>query len=263
MKPDSAYCPNFDFMVFRRTHLQVEIVRLRCKSWSCEYCAKFNRDMWRSHLKKRIGKMGGTWWFVTITAHEWNRGAAETLKNLQRGIDLLFKRVRRVWGKVEYVRVYEKHKTGAFHAHLIINGLSDFVAYRRARSGAKTFAPVESKGERVLSCKTWFSRAARACQMGYRVDVQKLDGVQKTVNYVCKYMTKEAQAFTEKGLRRIQASQGIGAANARHKPRGWQAVKYIYAADAAGQPVRDLDLKMTINPSWWRENFTYPPSAQA
>lgn len=260
----NAFCPNFDFIVWRRTPLGIcQVTRLRCRSWQCPYCAAENRKMWRSHLKKRIGKLGGDWWFVTLTAASWNQTVAKSLATLRHGIDLLFKRVRRVWGKIEYIRVYETHQTGAFHAHLVVSGLSVRVAYRRARSGAAAFTPADKRGEHVWSLKTWFKKTANAIHIGYMVDVKKCQSVMHVVNYVAKYMTKSAQMFDVKGLRRIQTSQGIGAANPRHEARGWQAVKYVYAADAAGMPVYDLNLKQTINPSYWRNNYTYPPSAQA
>lgn len=258
MKPE--FCPNFDFVVWRGNRRgEVELTRLRCKSWSCEYCAQKNRELWRSHLKKRIGKIGGVWWFVTITSHEGNRESHATLANLRRGLDLLFKRIRRVWKRFEYVRVYEVHKKGAFHAHIVISGLSDRVAYSKSRSGKRAFVPCEQRGWQVWTLKTWFKKSARACKMGYMVDVQRIDTVSKTVNYICKYITKDAQSFFVKGLRRIQTSQGIGAANARKEPDGWQVGKYIFGGEVAGRVLVDLNLKLRINPSYWRDNYSYPP----
>lgn len=257
MKPQ--FCPNFDFIVWRYNRLnQVELTRLRCKSWSCDYCAKLNREMWRSHLKKRIGKMGGTWWFITITAHEGSRVSVLTLANLRRGLDLLFKRMRRVWEKIEYVRVFEVHKTGAFHAHLVISGLSDKVLYYHTRAGKRAFRPSEHRGKEVWSLKTWFKKSCRAVKMGYMVDVQRMDSITKTVNYICKYITKSSQAFYEKGLRRIQTSQGIGAVNPRKPASGWQIGKYVWAGEVGKRDLKDLNLKMTIRPSFWRDNYTYP-----
>lgn len=262
MKP--LFCPNFNLIVWRHNRLnQTEMTRLRCKSWQCDYCAALNREMWRSHLKKRISRLGGRWWFITTTSHEGNRSKSGSLQNLRRGLDLLFKRIRKVFGKVEYVRVYEAHQTGAFHAHIIMGGLSSRVAYRRTRSGKRAFEPVEQKGKQVWSLRTWLKKMARTCRMGYMVDVQELSGVQKTVNYICKYVTKEAQNFHVKHLRRIQTSQGIGAANERSKGGQWHIAGYVYGADCQGRDLIDLNYKMTIHPSYWHTNYTYPPSAQA
>jgi len=233
--------------------------RLRCKSWQCDYCASKNRELWRSHLKKRIGRLGGEWWFVTVTAAEWNQTASKSLASLRHGLDLLFKRIRRIWGKIEYVRVYELHKTGAYHAHIIVCGLSSRVAYRKARSGRKSYIPVAVRGEQTWSLKTWFKKSARSLKMGYMVDVQAVNGIQKVVNYVCKYITKGGQDFDEPFLRRIQTSSGIGAANRREVGRGWTVGRHVWASDARNMPLYDANLKQTINPSYWQNNVVYPP----
>jgi len=257
LKP--AFCPNFDFIVWRRNRLnEVELTRLRCKSWSCDYCARLNRDLWRLHLKKRIGKMGGEWWFVTVTSHEWKREQNASLANLRTGLDLLFKAMRRIWEGIEYVRVYELHTKGAFHAHLVISGLSERVVYRRGRNGVLVFKPSDAKGGKGWSLKTWFKKTCRRYKMGYMVDVQHIAGVAKTVNYITKYITKESQSFVVPGLRRIQTSQGIGAANPRKTGQGWQIAKYIWGTDVANRVVVDLNLKMRINPSYFDENYVYP-----
>lgn len=254
-------CPNFSLIIWKRQAGKIVFSRLRCKSWQCAYCAKANRDLWRSHLKKRIGRLGGEWWFITVTAAEWYREQSKSLANLRQGLDRLFKRIRRVWGKIEYVRVYEVHKTGAFHAHIIMSGLSRRVAYRRSRSGQKCFNPATERGMETWSLSTWFKKACRAAKMGYMVDVQEVHGVQKVVNYVCKYITKETQAFEERGLRRIQTSQGIGAANARKEPSGWQVANHVWASDARGMPLYDAQLKLHIPATYWHNNIVYPPEA--
>jgi hypothetical protein len=257
LKP--AFCPNFDFIVWRKNRLnEVELTRLRCKSWDCEFCADLNRQLWRSHLKKKIAKLGGTWWFLTITSHEGNREKHATLANLRRGLDLLFKRMRKIWKRIEYVRVYELHQTGAYHAHCIISGLSPRIHYYKARSGLRVFEPCDSKGKNVWSLKTWFKKTARACKMGYMVDCQQLDGVAKTVNYICKYITKTTLSYHVKYVRRIQTSQGIGAANPRKEGQGWNIAKYVYMGNVGNSVLVDLNLKIRINPSFWRENYTYP-----
>lgn len=252
-------CPNFSLVVWKREAGRIVMSRIRCKMWSCPYCAKINRELWRSHLKKRIGRLGGEWWFITITAAEWYREQAKSLENLRRGLNLLFKRIRRVFGKVDYVRVYELHKKGAFHAHIIISSLSGRVRYRRARSGLRCFYPTEKRDLETWSLKTWFKKTSRALKMGYMVDVQKVDGIQKVVNYICKYITKEKQNFDVRGLRRIQTSSAIGAANPREAGKGWNVGGHVWAGDAKGLPLYDANLKLTINPSYWLNNIVYPP----
>lgn len=252
-------CPNFSLIVWKKEAGRVIMSRLRCKQWSCDYCAQKNREMWRSHLKKRIGRIGGEWWFITITAAEWYREAAKSLENLRRGLDLLFKRIRRVFGKVEYVRVFEVHKNGAYHAHLVMCGLASYVEKRRAQNGCMAFTPTNKKGRYIWSLQTYLKKTCRSLKMGYMVDVSRVNGTAQCVNYICKYITKDTQAFMCRNLRRIQTSSKIGACASRDTAKGWIVAQHVWASDAAGMPVYDANLKITINPSFWRENIVYPP----
>lgn len=253
------FCPHYSLVVWKRPLSgPVTLVRLRCKSWQCEYCSKKNRELWRSHLKKRIGKIGGSWWFITLTAHEQNRSPGTSLSNLRSNLDRLFKRIKRVWGRVDYVRVYETHETGAFHAHMVVQGLSARVQRYVAANGQEYFRPTDiQRGHGNWGCQTWFRRNARQIGMGYMVDAKMVQTIPEVVNYITKYMTKDAQAFYVKGLRRIQTSQRIGAANPRGEG-GWSVGPVLYGGAIQWEAVRDADLKITIPPEYWKENITYP-----
>jgi len=253
------FCPNFQLVVWKFVPGEPAImVRLRCKSWQCEYCSKKNRELWRSHLKKRIGKIGGSWWFITLTAHENTRTPGTSLSNLRTNLDRLFKRIRRVWKRIDYVRVYETHQLGAFHAHIVMQGLSDRVQKMVGKNQVEYFRPTsEQRGAGNWSVRTWFRRNSRQIGMGYMVDVQFIQTIPQVVNYITKYMTKEAQAFWVKGLRRIQTSERIGAANPRSQG-GWQVGPVVYGGAVQWQSIRDADLKITIPAEYWRDHVTYP-----
>ena len=254
-----SFCPNFSLVVWKKTSENLyTMVRLRCKSWQCPYCASKNRELWRSHLKKRIGRIGGSWWFVTITAHEYHRTRESSLENLRSGLDTLLKRLRRVYGRIDYVRVYEVHEKGAFHAHLVIQGLSARLARLAAGNGEIYYRPFHTiPATRSWGIQTWFRRTARDTGMGFMVDVQSVETIPQVVNYVCKYMTKEAQNFNVKGLRRIQASERIGAANQRGEG-GWNVGPYVFGGEVRHSNLRDADLKVTITPEYWKEHVIYP-----
>lgn len=253
------FCPNFQLVVWKFAPGEPAImVRLRCKSWQCEYCAKKNRELWRSHLKKRIGRIGGSWWFITLTAHEFTRTPGSSLSNLRTNLDRLFKRIRRVWKRIDYVRVYEAHQTGAFHAHLVVQGLSARAVRQVAKNGQEYFRPTdEPGGKNNWGVRTWFRRNARQIGLGYMVDVQPVATIPQVVNYVTKYMTKEAQNFNVKHLRRIQASERIGAANPRAQG-GWQVGPVVYGGAVQWQAIRDADMKITIPAEYWKDHVTYP-----
>jgi len=234
------------------------MARLRCKSWQCPHCARLNRDMWRSHLKKRIGRMGGQWWFLTMTAHEHIRTPAGSLANIRTNLDRLFKRVRRVWGKIEYVRVYETHQKGAFHVHVIIAGLSARVRRFHARNGQVHYKPDNPEGGKgTWGVQTWFRRNCREIGMGYMVQCVALEGTAKTVNYICKYLTKDAQNFVMKGLRRVQTSQGIGSPNKRGDGT-WTVQPVVFRGNIGGDRLYDSDLKQFVPDEFWQQHITYP-----
>ena len=122
---------------------RVLFTRLRCGSWSCEYCAGKNRDIWQAHLLTTLPEMSDHWYFVTLTAHEHRRSAAMSLSNIRQNISLLLKRLKRIFKHVEYVRVYEKHPTSeARHAHLVMSGLSPYLEKHVSHTGSVQFIPV-------------------------------------------------------------------------------------------------------------------------
>lgn len=193
------------------------VAEMRCKMWSCAYCANVNRNIWRTHIINRIEKLGGEWCFITLTAHEKAHKANKTLENLRDGWKTLYDRLRRYFAgseKLEYVRVFEKHKTGRFHIHAIIRAkIPDDKAFKR-----------------------WLKKNARECGMGYQADAKNITGDGSALlvaSYICKYMTKDAQNLGDmpKGLRRIQASHGIGAAKPNTPKYDWRVRAGVYLQD--------------------------------
>lgn len=254
------YCHFFSLVVFRQTETGVVVMqRLRCKSWDCPYCAKENRRLWTAHLRRRLPRVASDWWFVTLTAHENLREAETSLANIRNNIDRLFKRLRRVYEKLDYVRVYEVHKKGAFHAHLVISGLSARIQKHTARNGVHYWRPtLAERGKGNLSIRTWFRRTCRSFGMGYMVDVQKVDGLQEVVRYIVKYLTKDAQAFQAKGLRRVQTTQRIG--GLRIGGAGdWTVKARVFRSDLPeGARLYDADRRLFLPHEYWSENLTYP-----
>ena len=195
---NQSFCPRFKGIAYT-TDIpnQLSLVRLRCKQWSCEYCAKKNRHIWYTHLAEALPKIGTNWDFVTLTAHSHSHAEHKTLQACQRGIDLMLKRIRQLC-KISYVRVYEPHKTGEIHAHLIVSGLPTHVYWNYSKNGGKEWTVGLSKKWRLpekihrWSIKSWLKKTAIDCGIGYMVDIQAMGGdVQKSINYVLKYMSKD------------------------------------------------------------------------
>jgi len=255
-----AFCTFFSLIVYQENDSdKIPMKRLRCQSWQCAYCAKENRRLWAAHLRNRLPKVSSDWWFVTLTAHEALRTPENSLQNIRSNIDRLFKRLRRIYAKVQYVRVFEVHTLGAFHAHLLITGLSSRLSLQTASNGVVYFRPrPEPDGQRSWAIKTWFKKTARALGMGYMVDCQKLASPAKAINYIVKYLTKAAQDFTAKGLRRVQTTQQIGGLR-QAGGGGWRVKARVFRTDIPpGKTLYDTDRKRDIPPEYWRHNLTYP-----
>jgi len=258
------FCPRFVNCAY--THVsrtEALFTRLRCKQWSCEYCAKKNQSIWAAFLLDRLPEVADTWWLVTLTAHSKLRTAELSLKNIRDNIDRLMKRVKRVFGKVEYVRVYEKHPTSeARHAHFIMSGLSPWVVNGcSAKLRPMALAVMERGGTRgTWSVKTWFKKNAQEVNLGYMVDVSgAISHTGKVVSYVVKYLTKSQQDLTEKGLRHVQTSRGVGSPK-QESDYAWNVVSFVTARDfTAGQEVFDLQAGTPINSDYWNEQDVYPP----
>lgn len=202
--------------------------------------------------------MGGQWWFLTMTSHEHIRTPAGSLANIRLNLDRLFKRVRRVWGKIEYVRVYETHKKGAFHVHIVISGLSQRVVRRVARNRQIHYKPCGSEGGKgTWGVQTWFKRNCREIGMGFMVHCVALDGTAKTVNYITKYLTKNAQNFYVKGLRQVQTTTGIGSPNKRGDGT-WRVQPVVFKGNIGTDRLYDSDLRAFVPDEYWREHITYP-----
>jgi len=256
------FCPHYHKIAYRET-LPGTIVmfRLRCKSWSCAYCAKINRSEWQKHLRKMLPRISDNWWFVTITAHEHTRTAELSLNNIRSNIDRLFKRIKRVWKNVQYVRVYETHEKGAYHAHMVLSGLTDHVMAYRAKSGLLAHgAAVQQygKGKGFILARTWFRRTCRSMGMGYKVDVQAVATVGRVTGYVIKYLTKEAAGRYVKGLRRIVTSRKVGSP---HQSSGdaWTTDERVFLEKLpTGATVYDADTKLQIPDTYWQNHLAYP-----
>lgn len=256
------FCTHYPLCAYARvaSH-RVLFTRLRCGQWSCEYCAQKNRDIWTAHLLNRLPEINDHWYFITLTAHEHLRGAAASLKNIRDNLDKLFKRLRRIFKHVEYVRVYEKHPTSeARHAHLILCGVSPFVAREVARSGSDTFIPLLARASHrgTWSLKTWFKKTAREIGMGYQVDCQAIADAKDSIRYVTKYLTKSFQDLHEKGLRHVQTTREIGSPKPETK-YVWKVVSFVTARDfAPGDIVSDLQTGQVLDSEYFEEYDRYP-----
>lgn len=259
-----SICRNYLRVAFTVTGPKEALfTRLRCKRWSCDYCASKNARMWQFWLIKRLPEVSGEWWLMTLTANENTRTTLASLDNLRSNIDRLIKRMRRVFGTpLEYVRVFEKHPSSeAIHVHFIITGLTPFVAHGFSAKHQRVSVGVNTRSN--YSCwtvKTWVKIIARELGMGYIADVRKFEGeVSKAAWYLTKYLTKELQAIDVPYLRHVQVTQGIGAPKFEASYT-WDTASYItpYTFSEPNTRVTDIDTGRIIDNNYWEVQGYYP-----
>lgn len=255
-----SYCKNW-----RQIALKVDVqsndlmlVRIGCGKWSCDYCARRNRSLWREHLVKRLGEMGGQWIFCTITAHGNAQKAGRTVENLKRCWKLLYDRLRRRFKgqKLEYALVFEPHAakvSGQFryHIHFIL----------RAELAGENVWDARAKTWKHVEFTRWLKDNAAAAGGGYIAHAAKVSGASGylATMYITKYMSKSAlgwQGFP-KGFRRIIVSRGVGSPD--RGSSGWQVKAGIHKSELVAHPViRDLSTGLRVKESDFHEIFGYP-----
>lgn len=164
----------------------ITFARGACKMWSCPECALKNVKRWIARIIDGINKLGGDWYFATVTAHKWWR-CEKSLINLRSNWHKLRKRMVRMAKKMgielHYVRVWEHHEDGSYHMHIINN------------VGLNT---------------KWLKDNASECGMGFMAHSDEIVNAGQAAGYVAKYMLKQSKEDTlhsfPKGARRIEAS---------------------------------------------------------
>jgi len=243
----NSFCPNFKQVLLAENDDKTKLLmlRARCKQWSCEYCAPMNQTQWRKHLNERIGELAGEWSFMTLTAHSAAHAGGWTLHNLRDAYKPIYDSIRYNFASqkpIEYVRVFEKHKSGEFHIHMLwrIN-LSPFTEMNE-----------------------WLKNLVTHNGLGWRCEWKAARQGTNTAGitrYITKYMTKSAQGGMEmpKGIRRIQTSQGIGALKEQSNKMGWRASLGVYKGELKYyEQIIDVNTGHIISESDFKGWSVYP-----
>ncbi len=264
MSGEAQVCKRYQRVAWAETGNRLAVFsRLRCKQWSCPFCAKRNQWEWRNWLLKRLPEVSDEWWILTLTASSRTRGHWTSLVNIRTHLEAFFKRVKRVFGSIEYVRVYEKHPTSqAVHCHIIITGLSPFVAIGCSVKLQPMAIACTTRRDRngVWVLKTWIKKTAQELKMGYIADIQKIDGeASKAVWYVTKYLTKSQEDLHIKGLRHVQVTSGVGSPKYPKSDLVWATAAYITASMVGEKTkVTDLNTGGIIDQNFWEGHSLYP-----
>lgn len=259
------YCPAFNGIALKG-ELDEEgkklLTRLRCKSWSCPFCATGNRARWKAFLLDVLPAISEIWSFHTITLPDWIRKRNDyseedktiaSLALIRGNWDKLMKRLKRQLGSIEYFRCFEMHADGVLHVHMLIS-------HEIPKSELNT---VIEKDGGMYSYWRWLKDNAPECGFGYMTSSENLESGVKATGYVTKYMTKEdlfySDLLSKYRIRRFQSSQGIGSQDAWGKSEDfWEIRSFIDGGMISAQTYHDLNLKMDVTKGMLGEQGEYP-----
>jgi hypothetical protein len=143
------------------------ITPVRCKRWSCEHCAEMNR-------RRIIGlaKRGQPTAMLTLTLRSTDFETPDiAARELIRGLTALRRRIARRWPgqRLSFIAVFEKHKSGYPHLHLLIRA---------------PFMPI-----------TWLKASWEEITGSFQVYVSKISTIGHAALYCAKYIGKDLAAF--------------------------------------------------------------------
>lgn len=265
------HCPNMRLIMIAEhatNDRHIDMVRVRCKQWSCPYCSQENARQWKNHLLTRIGRpdfWGKQWCLITITAsgNANKAGAIYTLKNLQRGWSKLYHRLKR-WngGAFEYIRVFEKHtegKYGGYHMHILADVGDAWVYHftnihkvleREAHAMGLGLNP-RKRLKKEKSPERWIKDNCASCGMGNQADISFVGKTAAgTARYATKYISKQLEILEfPPRMRRIQASRGMTLKKTGgSKIRSWRAKSAIYRDDLTRfDKIYDMTARHVVN----------------
>lgn len=156
-----------------------ELSPVRCKRWDCPHCHQVNRQKVIS-----IARRGAPNALLTLTVNRNHYATPEdAAEALKRGLRLLRLRLARHprFERFEFLAVFEKHKSGYPHLHLVIQ--APFIPWKLLR-------------------RMW-----EGITGSYQVDIRKISNAGSAAWYVAKYIGKDLSAF--QGCKRWWRSHGF------------------------------------------------------
>lgn len=233
------------------------LVRLRCKQWTCEYCAAKNREIWRAKLIHHINETKGAWAWITLTAHSKKRGERASIKNLREGWTKIYNKLKYKFGGFSYARIYEKHQDGSYHIHAIISISFDDIHERQSSDGSTT------------TYSLWLAQAAKDAKIGYythaaNIPTEFSQHAGFIASYITKYIVKlDTVTKNELGrVRHIQVSQNwiekeVVVSGA------WAFKSGVYLDDIVeldeGNYYKDINTQHIITIEDFKDTYIYPP----
>lgn len=149
---------------------------LKCKMWSCPTCREDNRKKVMHKARKGSPNI-----FLTLTCdHRKYSNPDEAARDMKRGLVLLRRHIQRRWKvkNIPFIVVYEQHKSGWPHMHLLLRG--PYMHWKQLRA-------VWTK---ILGA--------------WSIDIRFIKHQSQVLFYVTKYIGKDLHGF--KGCKRYWSS---------------------------------------------------------
>lgn len=188
------FCPRYSTSLTACDDRGYLIYKARCKQWDCPFCALVNMRIWRARIMgeverdERMGK-DTKWYFWTLTLDGKDHTGLSSIKVWRKSWQKLMKRIKRNLGKFRYVRVFEPHKSGTLHVHMLTD---------------RAYEDLKKKGNHP-NCRYEsgvLSAHLKDLKLGRIHDIKEIvtsydseNGRARNVSaYVTKYMTKDIQS---------------------------------------------------------------------
>lgn len=271
------YCPAFQAIAIRSELDENDkklLSRLRCKSWSCPFCASGNRKRWQAYLLDVLPSVSEIWSFHTLTLPSWIRERGgftdedrtlASLSLIRANWDKLMKRLKRQLGaNVQYFRVFEKHLDGVLHVHFL---LSHWIPEDELKTTHGSYNVKKDTWNNHYSYWRWLKDNAPECGFGFMTSSENLTIAEAAVGYVTKYMTKEDidinSMLSKYRIRRFQSSQGLGSQEQWGKTEDfWEIRSFIDEGMMRNQTYHDLNLNIDVHRGMLGGMGEYPPTEQ-
>ena len=167
-------CPRTSSMKgFHAATGRIRFIPLRCKCWSCPHCAKINKY----NLEQKIAS-GKPDRMITLTCRpEENRTPKEIHDRARKRIPILFARLRKEFGEIEYAAVLETTAKGLPHWHILCRG--DYIPQAAIK-------------------KHWNQLTGN-----YIVGIEKIRSAKSVQSYIVKYLAKDFEKHKTERLGRL------------------------------------------------------------
>ena len=152
---------------------RIRFIPLRCKCWSCEHCARINKY----NLEQKIAS-GKPDRMITLTCRpEIGYSPKEIHDRARKKIPILFARLRKEFGQIEYAAVLETTAKGLPHWHILCRG--DYIPQAAIK-------------------KHWNQLTGN-----FIVGIEKIRSAKSVQSYIVKYLAKDFEKHKTERLGRL------------------------------------------------------------